>query len=226
MADALITPEGVASYPKVFKSELPKDAKPGDKKAWSVTLLMDKAATQTEEFKAMVQAAFNLLREKCGPTVSNQIEWIKEGKDKGRSFVRYTFENKNGAREDGILYMPFRNDVAAKGYPENFVLFINPRKTDDPDKNIRPPEVITRGGVPIKDPREIYPGVRCRVSLGVFAYDQRGNKGVSFGLNNVQKLGDGPRIDNTKDAKDEFGTLPDETPAGMPDAADLSSFVG
>lgn len=189
---ALITPEGVLSYPKLFRSELPKDAEPGDKKKWSTTILFTQAAVETAEYKALVTEAIKCARDKWGADADQMIR-------------------------DGQLRMPFRKDVAAKGYPAEFVAFMNLSKTDDSDKNVIPPQIIGRDAKPLTDTREIYPGVRARLSVGVFAYTRKGNKGVSFGLNNVQKLGDGPRIDNRKSAQDEFGAVEPEPAADMPE---------
>lgn len=60
--------------------------------------------------------------------------------------------------------------------------------------------------VPITDPAALYPGARVRASVRPFAYDNSGNRGVSFGLINMQKLGDADRFDNrvVVDAADEF----------------------
>jgi hypothetical protein len=43
-----------------------------------------------------------------------------------------------------------------------------------------------------------------RAQLRAFSYDSNGNKGVSFALNNIQKLGDGERLDNRQAATDAF----------------------
>ena len=37
---------------------------------------------------------------------------------------------------------------------------------------------------------EFYPGCWARVSTNAYAYEQKGNKGVAFGLINIQKLRD------------------------------------
>lgn len=39
-------------------------------------------------------------------------------------------------------------------------------------------------------PGGIYSGAWVRADINAFAYDTKGNQGVSFGLNNIQKLGD------------------------------------
>ena len=47
---------------------------------------------------------------------------------------------------------------------------------------------------PVIDPDDIYSGCICVASVTAFAYDQAGNKGVSFFLNSVLKLRDGDRL--------------------------------
>ena len=51
---------------------------------------------------------------------------------------------------------------------------------------------------------EMYPGVIVRASVTAFAFDTDGNKGVSFGLNNLQKVRNGERIDGRVAAENEF----------------------
>ena len=60
---------------------------------------------------------------------------------------------------------------------------------------------------PITDPSELYPGCFVRASLRPFTYDTNGSKGVSFALNNLQKLRDGERIDGRLRAEDEFEAI-------------------
>lgn len=50
---------------------------------------------------------------------------------------------------------------------------------------------------------EIYPGCYCRATVNVYSYDNKG-KGVALGLRNLQKVKDGPRLDNRVAAEDDF----------------------
>src|SRR5699024_10490406 len=50
------------------------------------------------------------------------------------------------------------------------------------------PGVVDAGVNPIMDSTEVYSGCYGRVQIGAFAYSTSGNKGVSFGLNHVQKV--------------------------------------
>lgn len=203
---SVISPEVTLSYPKLFKSELPPNAKPTDKKKWSTTALFTAEAVASAEFKNLVAACVAAAREKW-PDAGDAVQFDA----KGMAFVFI------GKQEDGVtIRMPFRRDIKAKGYDsETFKLFLNLSKTDNPDKNVSPPEVIDRSGRKVTDYARVYPGVRARFSCNPFPYSNMGNSGVSLGLNNVQILGDGPRIDSRKAAVDEFGTLPEEAPAAL-----------
>lgn len=54
-----------------------------------------------------------------------------------------------------------------------------------------PPGLVDQNVQAIMDRTELYSGVYARVAINAFPYSTQGNKGVSFGLNNVQKLRDG-----------------------------------
>jgi hypothetical protein len=48
------------------------------------------------------------------------------------------------------------------------------------------------------------------VSLNAFPYNTQGNKGVSFGLNHVQKIADGEFLGGRSKAEDDFDSLDSE----------------
>lgn len=78
----------------------------------------------------------------------------------------------------------------------------------------RKPGVVDRDLNPILDPSEIYSGMYARVSMNAFAYNRNGNKGVTFGLENVQKVKDGtPFGGGPARAEDDFEALPPEAAA-------------
>jgi hypothetical protein len=120
----------------------------------------------------------------------------------------------------------FRRDAEAKGYPAGSI-YVNCSSQQQPgfcyayaDPNSDPakpkPLVIPAD----KIAAELYPGAIVRASVNAFAYDRKGNKGVSFGLNNVQKIRDGARLDSRKKAEDDFTV---DLAAPVPD---LANFVG
>lgn len=55
----------------------------------------------------------------------------------------------------------------------------------------------------ITDQTEFYPGCYARATVTAYAYDNVG-KGVAFGLQNLQKVADGERLDARTDAGDDF----------------------
>lgn len=72
------------------------------------------------------------------------------------------------------------------------------------------PGVVDRDVNPILDSSEVYSGCYARVSINAFPYSVQGNKGVSFGLNHVQKLADGDPLGGRSRAEDDFEALDDE----------------
>lgn len=102
----------------------------------------------------------------------------------------------------GKIRSPFREDGEEKGYPPGSI-FINIKSKQAPGiVSIFPGE----DGKPAKitDPGQVYAGCYVRASVRAFAYDVNGNKGVSFALNNIQKVADGDRLDGRSRAEDEF----------------------
>ena len=67
---------------------------------------------------------------------------------------------------------------------------------------------------------ECYSGCIIRASVGVFAYDQSGGKGVALGLNNIQVVSKGPHLDNRTEAEVEFKAFADTS--GSPPATSTS----
>jgi len=114
----------------------------------------------------------------------------------------------------------FKNDpdaVAAKGYPEGST-FINPRTTRKPSIVSIYPDPETGKPMPVTDEALVYPGVIVRASLEPYAYDNSGNRGITFGLGNIQIIRDGDRLDGRAAARDEF----DSDMGAVADLADLT----
>jgi hypothetical protein len=58
----------------------------------------------------------------------------------------------------------------------------------------RKPQVVDRKVQPILDESEIWSGCMVNLSIAVFPFEVPENKGVSFGLNNVQLVKEGERL--------------------------------
>jgi hypothetical protein len=72
------------------------------------------------------------------------------------------------------------------------------------------PGIVDADVQPITDQMDFYPGCTCRASVVPFAFDKKGSKGVTFLLNNIQKLKDGTRLDGKMKAEDEFDSADDD----------------
>lgn len=82
-----------------------------------------------------------------------------------------------------------------------------------PTKSNRAPEVVDVNCNPILSKNEFYAGCYGRASINFFAYNKNGNKGISCGLGNVQKLEEGQPLDGRTTAAEDFGTpLQQSTP--------------
>ena len=114
----------------------------------------------------------------------------------------------------GQLRMPFRDDGEKKGYPPG-AIFINARTGSEPGI-VMPYAGPDNKPVKLTDRELVYAGCVVRGSVTAFGYDKSGNKGVSFALNNLQWLDNGPRLDNRKPAEEEFDPV-EEAPADLSD---------
>ena len=66
------------------------------------------------------------------------------------------------------------------------------------------PQVVDADLQPIIDSTEFYSGCYGRASINFFAYNNNGNKGISAGLNNLQKLEDGDPLGSVTTAEQDF----------------------
>lgn len=62
----------------------------------------------------------------------------------------------------------------------------------------------------IIDPAEFYAGCFARATIRAYAYDQAGNRGVAFALENIQKLGDGQAFSGKATAEQDFAAVSDD----------------
>jgi hypothetical protein len=69
------------------------------------------------------------------------------------------------------------------------------------------PGVVDEAVRPITDPRELGSGDYARVVIDAFGYEAKGNKGVSFGLVAVQRVGKGESLGSRVRAEDVFSPV-------------------
>lgn len=189
-ATKVITPKATLSYPHLDKPQAANQDGTGKQK-YSAALVF-RAGSDLSQINAAIDA-------------------VAEAKWPGKSKIMFA---------QGALKHPIRRDVDQKGYPEGSV-FMNVRSD-------LPPGIVYShagpDGKPATVPQDkirsdLYAGCEVRASVAAFAYDTNGNKGVSFALNNVQKIGEGERLDSRIAAENEFVADLSQAPA------DLSSLV-
>lgn len=161
MTTQVLTPEFRVAFPKVFKAER-NDLNGKDE--FSVVALFAKGA----DLKALKAAAKEAAEKKWG---ADPKKWPKNMRDPFRD---------QGDREkeddDGNAYLP-------AGY-EKGAIYLNL-------KSQKRPGVVDAKVQDIIDETDFYGGCYARAQVNAYAYEQKGNAGISFGLNHVQKLRDG-----------------------------------
>lgn len=80
------------------------------------------------------------------------------------------------------------------------------------------PQIVDRQLNIVNDPSKVYPGMYVFATVSPYAYNVKGNVGVSFGLRNVQLIADGEPLGGRSNAADDFEALDPETSAENPAA--------
>jgi hypothetical protein len=188
MASKIITPVATLSYPTLFEPQAYGEGEP----KYSAALVFP-AGTDLTEIKEAIKAAA-----------------VERFGDKAKSYLQ-----KNP---------PLRTDVDEKGYPEGSTFF-NARTTRRPqivsryaDPKTGKPMVIDEDAA--TEPggqHEMYPGCQVKALISVYAYDVKGNRGVAFGLEGMQRWDEGERLGGGAPAVDVFS-------AEMPAEADIADL--
>jgi hypothetical protein len=114
--------------------------------------------------------------------------------------VEQGVKGKWGGARPKKLKLPLRDgDEEKEGEEWEGMLFLNA-------KSKRKPSVVDQNLNAIIDPEDFYSGCWGRASINFYPYDYNGTKGVAAGLNNIQKLADGERLDGGgSSAEEDFG---------------------
>ena len=177
----VVTPECTISFPRLYK---PEPGPQGGEPKYSCALVFE-PGTDVSDIKAAANIA--------------GVE--KFGEEGFRNYVQ----------NDRAFKIPFRTDVAGKGYPEGSMFFNVTSK--------QRPGVVGPDRAEISDPSVVYAGCRVKVSITAFAFDNVA-RGIAFALNNVQFLRDGERLDSRVAASDEFDSEMSDAPASLGDVAE------
>jgi hypothetical protein len=174
---SVLTPAFRVSFPNVFK---PRVNTLNNQEEYSVMALFPKDA----DLSGMKVAAKEAIEKKWGAEKSKHPANL-------RSPFRKS-EEKLKSAEDGTKYLP-------AGYEEGGV-FMN-------FKSKQRPGVVDQKVQDIIDDTEIYAGCWVRASVSAYAYDQKGNRGVSFGLGNIQKVKDDDPLGGRTRPQDDFAAV-------------------
>ena len=111
---------------------------------------------------------------------------------------------------------PFKdgNTKDYSGYEDT--IFINA-------KSISSPGIVDESKQPILDREEFYAGCYARATITAYAWTYMGKHGVSFGLQNLQKMNDGEPFSGKTKAEDDFETI---AVADEDGTAELNSVEG
>ncbi len=174
----ITTPKCRMSFVTVFE---PKRYKGGDPK-FSVVMLFPKTLAKQGELKDMQKLIKATAIEEWGEVPAEAITIDSE-------YCPFKDGDKKGydGYEDtycataSSLYQPAIIDVG------NYA------------KDIKPQAII--------DPREFYSGCYARVSITAFTWESKGKRGVSFGLQNIQKLADGEPFSGRGNPEADFDPI-------------------
>lgn len=177
----VITPEFRVSFPALFT---PKGFEQQEPK-YSLVMLFDK---KTNIKKATTNKKGEPLSVSLWDAAQNAAT-EKWGADK--------------AKWPKNLKMPFRDGSERADTPgyDNTIFITSSNKNQ--------PGLVDQSRQPILNEKDFYAGCYARAELIAFAYDKAGNKGVSFSLQNVQKLRDGEPFSGRKAAEDVFDAVED-----------------
>jgi len=152
----------------------PKAINDGQEPKYSVCLLIPKSDTVTVN---KIQSAIEAA--------------IGAGKNK--------LADKNGKIIKGGLKLPLRDGDIERPDDDAYAncWFLNANSTQRPG-------IVDAARNEILDETEFYSGCYGRASVNLFAFNTNGNKGIGCGLQNLQKLADGPAFNGRSKAEDDF----------------------
>jgi hypothetical protein len=183
MAVRLKLPYGTLSYPALAEPRKVGDA---TKATYSAVIIFPEGADLSELETACVAAA----EEKWGADrtkkmlASQALKWpIKSGD-------QYSAKKPGNEVYEGRQFINMKSDEQPG--------LVGPRAGPDG----RPERLA---------PAEFYPGCIVRASITVYPYDHpQGGKGIGVGLNNLQFVKHGKRLDNRRRAEDEFDVIEED----------------
>lgn len=154
----------------------PKSVVPGGELRYSLNLIFDAAAQKSPEYAELKRAVVQTIDEKFG-----------NGKAQDKAFLA----------KFKLPFLPCK-DMPYDGYDVPGGMFIRPWTKQRPG-------IVDAQRQEVTVASDVWSGQLVRCTVAPFAYEQTGNRGVSFALNNVQICRtDTKRIDGRKKATEDF----------------------
>lgn len=174
----------VLSYPQLFTPKLPPNARTGQKARYSAMFLIPKDMVIRELEEVCIQ----MLEEKWGDKVNEMVNYPPPNN------LKWPIRRDNRKQDGGQRFDDTKFKAFITAWSET------------------PPGLVGRYAGPDGKPTKIlqpsadvlYPGCIVNVSVNPFVYDQAGNRGLAFGLVNIQMWDNGERLDNRVAAEDQF----------------------
>ncbi|USN14447.1 nucleic acid-binding protein [Janthinobacterium phage vB_JliS-Donnerlittchen] len=189
------TPKFRASFVWAFKPQPPMEGSTGDPK-YGTTMLFDAAARKTPQYEALKKLALAAAKEKFGDKL----------KPDGKGwFVGLRNPLRDGAEKselDGYEGCTFASATSKMQ-----------------------PGIVDAQLQRIISEDDFYSGCYARATVTAYGYDKAGNKGVAFGLQNLQKLAEGERFSGRTAAEDDFDSVDDFVDGGEGEKQGEASFL-
>ena len=142
---------------------------------YSVTLLIPKSDTDTlNKIKTAIADAREVFCNKNGATALPQKP-------------NHTLHDGDGLKDSGEPY-----GEECKGH---YVIAVS---------SMQKPVIVDNTRNPITDPGEVYSGCYGRAAINFYGYSRNGKKGISAGLQSIQKLHDGEPLGGARGSADDF----------------------
>ncbi len=175
----VLTPKFRVSFPAVFEPKLPPGKTDPKDAKYSITMLFKVEGTDAVDITPLKNAVRDVMVAKFG---EDKTKWPKGFKLPFRS-------GEEEAKKD------------ADGYGKGIIFCSASAKREFK------PGLVDQNKKPITSPSEFYGGCYARATLSVYWYDKGVNKGIAFGLRNIQKWHDGEPFSGRTKPENDFDAL-------------------
>lgn len=171
----VITGKVRLSYTHVFEPQINDSGK----EQYGTAILIPKTDKETlRKIKAAIEAAIEQGKAKWGGKIPHNLKKPLRDGDEERpddeAYVGHYFFNANSSNKPGIAKPIGKGADGKTKFQE------------------------------ITDSTEVYSGCYAKVSINFYPFDNRGNRGVAAGLNNIVKVQDGEFLGGRSSVNDEF----------------------